>query len=153
MDNIFLNCKSLISIDLSNFDTSNMTWIQNMFFGCLNLEYINFQNVRETNKIKRNSDVFKDTPNNLIICLDQEKAPKLTKLIATTKDESCYRIYYGDDWIKYQKKLIKGSNICIDKYNNSKDYVLDTNNKCYNSCYYGYFYDNENSEKKDINVN
>ena len=34
MDNMFLNCKSLTS----NFDTSNMTWIQGMFNDCSNLE-------------------------------------------------------------------------------------------------------------------
>ena len=101
MDNMFFNCKSLISINLSNFDTTNMTWIHNMFKGCINLEYINLKNVIETNKIEKIYDVFKNTPENLVICLDQEKAPNLTSLI---KEKSCYTIYCDDDWIKHQKK-------------------------------------------------
>ena len=58
MDNVFLNCKSLTSINLSNFDTSNATWINDMFNGCSNLEYINLQNVKETDKIEKIENVF-----------------------------------------------------------------------------------------------
>ena len=58
MDNVFLNCKSLTSINLSNFDTSNVTWITNMFNGCSKLEYINLQNVKETDKIEKIENVF-----------------------------------------------------------------------------------------------
>ena len=103
MDNIFLNCKSLTSLNLSNFDSSNAMWMNNMFKGCSNLEYINLQNIKETTKIEKYHDIFKNTPENLVIYLDKEQAPNLVKLITTTKDESCYRIYNGDDWIKYQK--------------------------------------------------
>ena len=153
MDNVFLNCKSLTSINLSNFDTSNATWINNMFNGCSKLEYINLQNVKETDKIEKIENVFLNTPENLIICLDREKAPRLMEQLATNKDESCYRIYCGDDWITQQKKLINGSNICIDKYNNSKEYKINNNNQCSDSCYYGYFYTQENIESKNYKCN
>ena len=138
MDNIFCNCKSLISINLSNFDTTNMTWIHKMFKGCINLEYINLKNVIETNKIEKIYDVFKDTPENLVICLDQEKAPNLTSLI---KEKSCYTIY-----CEHQKKLIKETNTCVGNYNSN--YEFEFNNKCYNSCDYGFYYDKENPEQK-----
>ena len=141
MDAMFLNCKSLTSINLSNFDTTNMMWINSMFNGCINLEYINLKNVIETNKTENTNDVFKDTPENLVICLDETKSPNLTNLI---REKSCYTIYCEDDWIKHQKKLIKGNNICLDNCSSTYEF----NNKCYNSCDYGFYYDKENPQQK-----
>ena len=90
MDNMFLNCISLTSINLSNFDSSNLVQIDSMFSGCLNLEYINLQKLIETNKINGIFDyVFENIPENVIICLDKEKAPNLTSLIT---QKSCYSI-------------------------------------------------------------
>ena len=42
MNNMFYNCSLLNSLDLSNFDTSNVNNIKYMFYGCQNLKYINF---------------------------------------------------------------------------------------------------------------
>ncbi len=41
MEEMFYNCSMLSTINLSNFDTSKVTWINNLFDGCINLEYIN----------------------------------------------------------------------------------------------------------------
>ena len=40
MSSMFYGCKSLLSIDLSNFDTSSVTSMNNMFSECNSLEYI-----------------------------------------------------------------------------------------------------------------
>ena len=40
MDGIFQNCDSLTSLDLSNFDTSKVTSMNSMFWNCFDLEEI-----------------------------------------------------------------------------------------------------------------
>lgn len=40
MDSMFYGCSNLTSLNLSNFDTSNVTIIYNMFYGCSNLTTI-----------------------------------------------------------------------------------------------------------------
>ena len=150
MNYMFLNCKSLTSINLFNFDTTNLIWMESMFNGCANLEYINLQNVIETNNIEKIDDVFKDTPDNLVICLNLENAPILTNLI---KQKSCYTIYCGDDWIKHQKKLIKETNTCVESCYLSLNYEFEFNNKCFNSCVYGFYFDQENPQQKKCKCN
>ena len=147
---IFLNCKSLTSLNLSNFDTSNLGQINALFKGCLNLEYINLQNFIENNNMEKISEVFDNIPENIVICLEQEKTKSLVNLIKT---KSCYVIYCGDDWIRYQKKLIKDNNTCVDSCNNIMDYEFEFKGKCYNSCEYGFFYDKENPEQKKCKCN
>ena len=46
---MFMGCKSLQNLDLSHFDTSNISWFYSMFEGCESLKSLNI-----------NSFVFKD---------------------------------------------------------------------------------------------
>ena len=134
MDNMFLNCISLTSINLSNFDSSNLVQIDSMFSGCLNLEYINLQKLIETNKINGIFDyVFENIPENVIICLDKEKAPNLTSLIT---QKSCYSIYCGDDWINHRKKVIQegNNNYCEAICNEQNPFALIETQECVNFC-------------------
>ena len=39
---MFYDCKSLINIDLSNFNTQNVTNMKNMFYKCKSLTNIDF---------------------------------------------------------------------------------------------------------------
>ena len=48
---MFCNCTSLKSIDLSNFDTSNVQYMDNLFNGCKNLTYLNLSNFDTSNVI------------------------------------------------------------------------------------------------------
>jgi surface protein len=43
-DYMFANCKSLISIDLSNLDFSNVKFLRNMFENCFSLQTVNLKN-------------------------------------------------------------------------------------------------------------
>ena len=59
MESMFENCESLISLDLSNFNTQNVTDIRYMFSNCkslilLNLSNFNTQNVTEMRYIFSN---------------------------------------------------------------------------------------------------
>ena len=44
MQNMFQLCKELISLDLSNYNTSNVTNMSNIFDDCEKLEYLNIIN-------------------------------------------------------------------------------------------------------------
>ena len=50
MDYMFYNCSSLSILDISNFNLLQST-IDQMFFGLINLSYINIYNVKDNNKI------------------------------------------------------------------------------------------------------
>jgi len=41
MDNMFAFCSKLTSLDLTNFETSQVTSMQNMFYQCENMEKLN----------------------------------------------------------------------------------------------------------------
>ena len=57
MSYMFENCISLKEIDLSSFDISSISYIQNMFSGCTSLTYVNFNNT-SSNNIKYMNSLF-----------------------------------------------------------------------------------------------
>ena len=81
MDFVFYNCRSLTSLDLSNFDTSSVTWIESMFDLCTNLKYLNFKNLKENEGDFKYDNMFNETPDNIIICIDENIAPNIFQLI------------------------------------------------------------------------
>ena len=56
MGSMFMECSSLISLNLGNFNTTKVTIMDNMFNGWINLVYINMlqftNNINELNKTK-----------------------------------------------------------------------------------------------------
>ena len=152
MFGLFSNCKSLTSINLSNFNTFDSEILFDSFQGCLNLGYIDLRNIKNIwdFEVER---FLEDIPENIVICLNQEISNEFIEIVAKIKNESCYTIYCGDDWIKHQKKLIEGTNTCIDSCYNNKDYEFEFNGKCYNSCEYGFYNDKDNPEQKKCKCN
>ena len=68
MQNMFYNCSSLNVLDLSKFDTSIVTNMKSMFEKCSKLEYINLQiGIMNVNKYN-SSQILDSTPENLILC-------------------------------------------------------------------------------------
>ena len=76
INNMFFDCESLISIDLSNFNTQNVTNMSYMFYGCesltnINLSKFNTQNVQNMNYMfsgcnsLTNIDLFKFNTQNV----------------------------------------------------------------------------------------
>ena len=49
MSNMFSNCSSLTGIDLSSFNTSNVTNMLQMFFACTSLESLDLSNFDTSN--------------------------------------------------------------------------------------------------------
>ena len=54
---IFQNCSSLTELDLSSFGESAITTFANMFNGCTNLKKINLSNLKTTQDVANNSNV------------------------------------------------------------------------------------------------
>ena len=54
---MFFGCKTLLSLDLSNFDTSHCKNMASMFFGCRNLKNLNVSNLN-TSKVTYMSNMF-----------------------------------------------------------------------------------------------
>ena len=76
---MFYHCLSLISIDLSSFDTSTVTDMAELFYGCLKLEYINIKNFTQTEGLKSNG-IFSRISNKATICLNPKKVPDIYDL-------------------------------------------------------------------------
>ena len=99
MCNMFKECSSLSSLDLSNFDTSNVEYIQNMFYDCTNLEYINLKIYHEIS-INSNSNYYKDmlknVPENVVICLSQNN--DINIINTQLNNKKCKNIVYSDNW-------------------------------------------------------
>ena len=71
MDEMFKNCISLTSLNLSNFNTKKINNMNYMFYNCSNLEYINLINLNpQTNSL---NDIFNYTSVNLVICTESSK--------------------------------------------------------------------------------
>ena len=68
MTRMFWQCSSLTSLDLSNFDTSQVQKTNQMFLDCTKLEYINSNNFDESN-LNIYENTFDNVPENLLLCL------------------------------------------------------------------------------------
>ena len=62
MSNMFKGCTALSNLDLSSLNTSNVTTMNNMFDGCENLTSLNLSSF-DTSKVKTMNDMFSSCPN------------------------------------------------------------------------------------------
>ena len=58
MSAMFMNCESLVNIDLHNFDTSNVLGMSSMFSGCKSLTMIDISNFKINNNIATMENMF-----------------------------------------------------------------------------------------------
>jgi len=137
---MFSKCSSLFSLDLSNFNTKLVDNVNGMFSGCKHLQYINLKDFELKDNLNY-ENIINGIPKNVIVCIYQEKASYLYQLI---ENLNCDNIYCLDDWLNHQKKLNKETNECIDDCSNKYEF----NNKCYDICPHGTFYDEINSVEK-----
>ena len=86
MNYMFYNCKNLISLDLSNFDSSNVTDMSYMFSGCESLKEINLANKFNTNKVINMNYMFYNCKN--LISLD------LSNFVYHDSIDMSYIFYY-----------------------------------------------------------
>ena len=100
---MFESCSPLISLDLSNFDTSQVTLMDQMFCNCTNLEYINLKKLVENSNLYSYENTFDGVPINVVICINQIILPN--KLLKEIEKLICHNIYCSDDWKLNQKKI------------------------------------------------
>jgi len=73
MDSMFYNCRKLVSIDLSSFNTSLVTNFNYIFIYCYSLEYIDLENSMVNIKVDSFSAAFSGIKDNSIICTNDYK--------------------------------------------------------------------------------
>ena len=77
--NMFYNCETIKSIDLSKFDTNNTTNMKNMFFNCSKLIDINISNIN-TKKVISMENMFYNCNNLRKINLDSFETTNVIKM-------------------------------------------------------------------------
>ena len=85
MISMFQNCESLKYLNLSVFDISNVSDMSSMFSNCKNLQYINLENAIELDNLNV-AFMFNLIRDDIIYCIDEEKAPKISALLKEKTD-------------------------------------------------------------------
>jgi len=99
MDNMFKECISLISLDLSNFNFGSINNIGGMFSSCYKLEYVNLNNSQKFLQYAKDSNLFQESSENLVICIQSVDNTNINN------EGSCRVIDCSDNWRKNQKKI------------------------------------------------
>jgi surface protein len=71
MTSMFYNCKSLVSLDLRNFNTSLVTDMKYMFFKCKSLINLNLISFTENQLSLTTTEIFDGINNTLIYCINE----------------------------------------------------------------------------------
>ena len=79
MNSMFKGCSSLTSLDLSNFDTSNVTSMSNMFYGCWKITSLDLSNF-DTSKVTNMSYMFSGCPSLTSLDLSNFDTSKVTNM-------------------------------------------------------------------------
>ena len=89
MDKMFYNCTNLVSIDLP-LNLNNLIHAQNIFENCINLKNINLINMKNSNKLRNISGMFKNCTS-----LEELKFNLMTKYLINMDE-----MFYGCDNLK-----------------------------------------------------
>ena len=138
---LFKGCSSLSSLDLSSFNSPRITEVENMFNGCIYLEYINLKNIDGTrlfNGIDHYTKFLEGVPDNVVIYDNNQLGDIIYRQINTKKCKSLIR---NNNWKQYQKKIIYNTGDCTNSCKNEVKYKYEYNGKCYESCSKGYIRD------------
>ena len=126
----FYNCKNLISLDLSSFKINSSPEMKYMFTGCEKLEFVNLE-LANISKVSNKEFMITNTSKNIVFCVNETNTPILNELM---KPNNCStRTYDCSNWRRYQKKIIKDLDICVDNCSLTS-YPFEYLGKCYNKC-------------------
>ena len=112
MNKMFQDCNALIYLDLSNFNTSNVTNMDSMFAYCYNLKEIkginnfNLSNVTHSNEVFKNCDKLKNYQE-LTFLFDENNNPKfqpIKELNIVKEDIVVYFTSIDQNIINYSMK-------------------------------------------------
>ena len=105
--------------------------MNDMFYDCNNLEYINLNNSVE-NPNSNVSNIFHGVPNNIVFCSSNEE--NLANIISEFKVRECVINDCTNNWRAKIKKYIDEKNTCIDDCKEDTEYFYEYKNKCYKEC-------------------
>ena len=107
MSGMFSQCSFLISLNINNFNTSLVTSMSSMFSGCSSLISLNLNNF-DTSLVNYTNNMFYNCNSNLIYCINETKAHKITSLLSKFKKDcnnSCF-VNLNHKLIKEKKKYV-----------------------------------------------
>ena len=92
------------------------------------------------------NDIFTGIPENIVVCIDEEKNSILSNLLLQKK---CSVINCSDDWKSLQKKIGNDTaeDGCSLNCNDNNNYIYEYKSKCYDNCPNGHFIDEKNIQK------
>ena len=115
---MFYNCKSLKYLDISNFNISNnVYYMEKMFSGLSNLEFLNIYNLITNESIITN--ILNDLPDNLVYCMNKEANISEFIYNYSYNRKKCLINYCYEDYKNAQRKILENGD-CIDDCKNSQ---------------------------------
>ena len=111
---MFYCCYSLTSVNLINFNTSQIQSFDKVFMNCFKLQFINMNNSKISNNSVVKSNPFRDIVNNAVICTEKSEDNLLYHYI---KNSFGLNLDCSGNWENPRTKKIKESNIYVEKCN------------------------------------
>ena len=136
-DYMFYNCTSITYLDISNLGKNNpkgsysntgFILMRQIFQNCNNLRYLNWKNLKEYSYNYLYLTVFKNTPQNLVICIT-DSASDLKTIFS---NRTCGVIDCSENWEANQKKINGETGDCMDSCNG--EFLYEYNTICYREC-------------------
>ena len=124
---MFYYCSALKALDMSNFNFTNANSIDEMFNGCGSLISLNLINFNIPSNIGINN-IFGSNNKNLIYCVNNNSL--YTQLVNNDiLNNDCSNICFN-----YSSKIIIEKNKCIYNCYDDDEYKYEYNRRCYNLC-------------------
>ena len=138
-DKLFSDLNSLLEIDLSNFDTSEVTSMKSMFSNCKHLDYINFKNI-DTSSVVNMASMFENCFSLRSVDLSNFNTSKVSDMNKMFK--CCYTITFLNLSNFYTSQLSKINEMFSNCYNLRKLIISNFNtdkltsmNSLFYNCY------------------
>ena len=127
MTSMFKSCNRLTSIDLSQFDTSNVVDMQSMFYGCSSLKYLDLSNFN-TSKVKSINKMFEVCNSLIYLNLKYFKLDHSVTKDKTFNSISTYVTYCIED--QKTKEYLGINSNCSNDYFKDNIIIDFENKKC-----------------------
>ena len=125
---MFDGCCSLLSLNISNFDTSKVTNFDWMFDGCNSLIYLNLNSFIIQNNASIYKIILPRNLTNISLCYNTNLASTLASYLkdySNNCDNKCFQ---------KAAKLIIDNIKCIDECDNDNIYKYEYKNICFKTC-------------------
>ena len=122
MLDMFCGCTSLVSLNLNSFDTSKIKTFYGMLYSCNSIIYLNLNSfaIRQD----ANIEYMIPTSDNLLLCYNESVASKLNTY-ANKCDNNCFKNGY---------KLAPNKRECLEECDKDSIYKYSFNNICFKTC-------------------